>query len=71
MASVYVPQRFEKLHRVISDAFEQGAAGASAGWLASLDTARLEVADLGRPKGPSDAERKEIEGGEYRKPSGC
>lgn len=68
MATVYVPQRFEKLHRLIADALsDRGAASADpegSEWLVQLDAAREEIANLGKAKGGDANEKKEIESGE-------
>lgn len=75
MASTYVPQRFEKLHRLISDGLSDDTAGSfsssaaastsqAGNWIVAIDTARQDIVNLGLAKPPNDAERREIEGGE-------
>ncbi|KAN0063404.1 hypothetical protein ACQY0O_004570 [Thecaphora frezii] len=63
-SSVFLPARFEKLHRRITEAVHDPARlSRSNEWYIAIDRNRAELADLGRVRPQSDAERKEIESG--------
>ncbi|EPQ26535.1 uncharacterized protein PFL1_05857 [Pseudozyma flocculosa PF-1] len=63
-SAVFAPARFEKLHRLISDAVQNPARlSRSNDWYIAIDRNRAELADLGRVKPRNDAERREIESG--------
>lgn len=65
MAAAFVPARFEALQRTILGAVASPARVAGSNeWYVALDRARNELVDFARPRPPSEAERREIEGGE-------
>ncbi len=64
--AVFEPARFERLHRIINEAASNPVRlSRSNDWLVTIDRNRSELADLGKVRPPSDAERKEIESGKY------
>ncbi|PWN52683.1 hypothetical protein IE53DRAFT_384865 [Violaceomyces palustris] len=62
--SSFLPNRFEKLHRLILEASQNPARySRSNDWYIAVDRNRSELVDLGKVKGPNEAERKEIQAG--------
>lgn len=66
MATTFIAGRFERLHTLVRSAAANPARVATENeWYLELDRHRLALADFARAKPPSEAERKELEGGEW------
>ncbi|EST05651.1 Nucleoporin [Kalmanozyma brasiliensis GHG001] len=62
--AVFEPTRFERLHRIINEAASNPIRlSRSNDWFVTIDRNRSDLADLGKVRPPSEAERKEIESG--------
>ena len=67
MASIFTPERFTNLRRTVGDGLDAAStlSTSSSRWLVVLDTARQDIANLAKAKGPNPSEKAEIQGGVF------